>query len=94
MCALSLSSERGVCFCFAVALRARCVCTVQAEHLAGSMIEQGRLKGSIDQVESLIEFHSGGDELDSWDEGIGSVCLAVNKVLDEINRKYPGAYEV
>ena len=78
-----------------------CVCPLalslcaQAEHLAGSMIEQGRLKGSIDQVESLIEFHSGGDELDSWDEGIGSVCMAVNKVLDEINRKYPGgAYEV
>jgi hypothetical protein len=58
------------------------------------MIEQSRLKATIDQVESLIEFQAGGDELGAWDEGIGSVCLAVNKLLDEINRKHQGKYEV
>jgi len=66
----------------------------EAEALAGSMIEQQRLKASIDQVESLLEFQSGGDEVGAWDEGIGAVCLAVNKLLDEIQRAHPGKYEV
>lgn len=58
------------------------------------MIEQQRLKATIDQVESLIEFQSGGDELNVWDDGITQTCLTVNKVLDEIRAKHPGKYEV
>jgi COP9 signalosome complex subunit 4 len=103
----------------------------EAEQLAGSMIEQGRMKATIDQVEGLLEFQvsdvtsfshvrararllawagpslilsvccslcslcqSGGEELASWDEGIGAVCLSVNKILDTISRAHPGRYEV
>jgi len=70
------------------------IAAAEAEQLAGSMIEQGRMKATIDQVEALLEFQSGGDELGVWDEGIGAVCLAINRVLDEINRVHPGKYEV
>jgi len=66
----------------------------EAEALAASMIEQQRLKAAIDQVESLLEFQSGGDDMHAFDEGIGAVCLAVNKLLDEIQRAHPGKYEV
>lgn len=53
------------------------------------MIEQNRLAATIDQVESLLEFQGGGDELNVWDQGIGDVCMVVNKLTDEIIRKYP-----
>lgn len=62
---------------------------LQAERLASSMIEQSRLAATIDQVESLLEFQGGGDELNVWDQGIGDVCMVVNRLTDEIIRKYP-----
>jgi len=61
----------------------------EAESVAGSMIEQGRLKATIDQADSLLEFQSGGDELESWDVGIGDVCQTLNKIVDDITKKYP-----
>ncbi|GJE84847.1 hypothetical protein PsYK624_009230 [Phanerochaete sordida] len=46
-----------------------------AETMARRMIEQGRLKGSIDQVERLIWFDAGGDEDDAQGKagGLGDV---------------------
>ncbi|TDL29747.1 hypothetical protein BD410DRAFT_758817 [Rickenella mellea] len=46
-----------------------------AETMARRMIEQGRLKGSIDQVERLIWFESGGEEDDAQGKagGLGDV---------------------
>lgn len=65
----------------------------EAEKLASSMIEQQRLKATIDQVESLLEFQAGGDELNVWDAGIGDLCMSVNSLLEQITAKYP-AYDV
>ena len=46
-----------------------------AETMARRMIEQGRLKGTIDQVERLIWFDAGGDEDDAQGKagGLGDV---------------------
>lgn len=37
----------------------------------------------------VVSLPSGGDELRVWDQGIGDVCMSVNRLLDEITRKYP-----
>lgn len=46
-----------------------------AENMTRKMIEQGRLKGTIDQVEKLIWFNAGGDDDDAQGKagGLGDV---------------------
>mmetsp|Transcript_10184 Transcript_10184/g.30634 ORF Transcript_10184/g.30634 Transcript_10184/m.30634 type:complete len:393 (-) Transcript_10184:278-1456(-) len=53
----------------------------KAEAIASKMIIEGRLKGSIDQVEGLIHFDSGGERLLQWDAQIQSACSALNDIL-------------
>lgn len=64
----------------------------QAEELAQQMIEQGRLKGSIDQVEHVVEFEESdvsAGSLSTWDHQIQELCLVVNHVLENVAAKYP-----
>jgi len=65
--------------------------TLAAEALASTMIEQGRMSGSIDQVESLVEFDSGSGTgaLATWDGQIQDACLMVNTILENISKKHP-----
>jgi COP9 signalosome complex subunit 4 len=70
------------------------ISTTEAETLASQMIEQGRLNATIDQVESAIEFSSGGAGTEGaniieWDSQIASLCLAVNRVVEKIGAKHP-----
>jgi len=61
----------------------------EAEQLASQMIEQGRMKATIDQVDGIIEFESATDNLHIWDNQIQAVCAQVNDVLENITRKHP-----
>nr|CAG8665840.1 7879_t:CDS:2 [Entrophospora candida] len=71
----------------------------QAEQIASSMIEQGRMQGTIDQIEHLIFFESnsstslgksvGSAHASKWDMAIQNVCHHVEEVVIAIGVKYP-----
>jgi len=61
----------------------------RAEKVASRMMVEDRLKGSIDQIESLIVFEHSQDALIQWDGRIASACNYVNNILETIGIKYP-----
>lgn len=61
----------------------------KAEKVAARMIVEGRLDGSIDQIDQLIKFAHEGDALSKWDNHIERACVTVNSILDGITTKYP-----
>eukprot|EP00668_Euglena_longa_P029212 GGOE01036556.1.p1 GENE.GGOE01036556.1~~GGOE01036556.1.p1 ORF type:complete len:392 (-),score=170.22 GGOE01036556.1:86-1261(-) len=61
----------------------------KAEQIASRMIAEERMKGSIDQIENLIQFQSASGVLTQWDEQISSACSAVSRICDEIIKKHP-----
>ena len=56
----------------------------KAEKIAASMIMEGSLAGSIDQVEGLVEFEPEDSAHNVWDKAISSFCVELNKVTDAI----------
>jgi COP9 signalosome complex subunit 4 len=61
----------------------------KAEKVASRMMVEDRLKGSIDQIASLIVFEHSQDALIQWDTRIASACNYVNNILEAIGTKYP-----
>eukprot|EP00245_Coleochaete_scutata_P009413 TRINITY_DN3090_c0_g1_i1.p1 TRINITY_DN3090_c0_g1~~TRINITY_DN3090_c0_g1_i1.p1 ORF type:complete len:401 (+),score=100.64 TRINITY_DN3090_c0_g1_i1:15-1217(+) len=59
----------------------------KAERMAARMISEDRMRGSIDQVEGIIEFENDIEGLQQWDQQIASVCQALNGVLDTMVKK-------
>lgn len=62
----------------------------RAEKVAARMIGEGRLKGSMDQIDGVLQFEADADVLQSWDDKITNVCMSVNAVLENIGKQYPG----
>eukprot|EP00549_Striatella_unipunctata_P020136 CAMPEP_0118673972 /NCGR_PEP_ID=MMETSP0800-20121206/631_1 /TAXON_ID=210618 ORGANISM="Striatella unipunctata, Strain CCMP2910" /NCGR_SAMPLE_ID=MMETSP0800 /ASSEMBLY_ACC=CAM_ASM_000638 /LENGTH=369 /DNA_ID=CAMNT_0006569119 /DNA_START=42 /DNA_END=1151 /DNA_ORIENTATION=+ len=60
------------------------VSTHKAEKIAATMIMEGSLVGSIDQVEGILSFDSDELVLQSWDEAIDSFCVQLNSVTEEV----------
>mmetsp|Transcript_254 Transcript_254/g.639 ORF Transcript_254/g.639 Transcript_254/m.639 type:complete len:280 (-) Transcript_254:1662-2501(-) len=56
----------------------------KAEELVASMILNGSLEGSIDQVENLIIFHTDDSPNGAWDKAISSFCMELNRVTDSV----------
>ena len=56
----------------------------KAEKIAASMIMDGSLAGSIDQVDGLVEFHPEDSANTSWDKAIAGFCVELNRVTDAI----------
>jgi COP9 signalosome complex subunit 4 len=56
----------------------------KAEKIAASMIMDGSLEGSIDQVASILYFYSDDTPNASWDKAISSFCLELNHITDTI----------
>lgn len=62
----------------------------RAELTAAKMISEGRMAGSIDQVENAVTFHNtsdGGAIVEHWDTQIMSVCLQINGVVELMEKK-------
>lgn len=61
-----------------------------AERTAAKMISEGRMAGSIDQVERIINFEDADDAavtVAQWDQQIMAVCLQVNAVVELMDKK-------
>lgn len=56
----------------------------KAESIAASMIMDGSLQGSIDQVEGLLEFETDETALESYDRMVTSFCVELNRVTNAI----------
>ena len=62
----------------------------RAELTAAKMISEGRMAGSIDQVENAVTFHNtsdGGAIVEHWDTQIMSACLQINGVVELMEKK-------
>ncbi|RAL07289.1 PCI domain-containing protein [Aspergillus homomorphus CBS 101889] len=65
----------------------------KAEAYAARMVEQGRLKGSIDQINGVIHFEPGsvpaGRHIRQWDAGVQSLAEDVERVATSITEAFP-----
>ncbi|KAL4883703.1 hypothetical protein BJY04DRAFT_23006 [Aspergillus karnatakaensis] len=65
----------------------------KAEAYAARMVEQGRLSGSIDQIDEIIYFESSttatGRHIRQWDAGVQGLAEGVERVATNIAEKYP-----
>lgn len=59
----------------------------QAEVVAARMIGEGRMKGSIDQIDGFIVFRSESFLEAAWDEQISGVCYQVESLIETIFKK-------
>jgi COP9 signalosome complex subunit 4 len=59
----------------------------KAEKIAASMIMEGSLAGSIDQVDGLVEFEPEDSANTMWDKSISNFCVELNRVTDAIQTK-------
>jgi COP9 signalosome complex subunit 4 len=67
------------------------IASVRAEKIAARMISEGRMGGSIDQIEGFLYFiesqqkhESSNPEIAAWDLQIRNLCQDVNSVLDSM----------
>jgi len=64
--------------------------SVEAEQLASTMIAEGRLLGTIDQMQQLLHFKSeSANTIEDWDARIERTCTTVNEIVDLISRRQP-----
>jgi COP9 signalosome complex subunit 4 len=56
----------------------------KAESIAASMIMDGSLQGSIDQVEGLLEFETDETPTEACDRSVTSFCMELNRIAIEI----------
>mmetsp|Transcript_56336 Transcript_56336/g.62997 ORF Transcript_56336/g.62997 Transcript_56336/m.62997 type:complete len:177 (+) Transcript_56336:922-1452(+) len=56
----------------------------KAEKIAATMITEGSLEGSIDQVSNLVKFHTEETPNGAWDKAISSFCMELNHVTDSV----------
>lgn len=58
----------------------------KAEKIAATMIVEGRLQGSIDQVDDMLLFESDKEALKSWDVRLQRLCGAVASCAAEVEK--------
>jgi COP9 signalosome complex subunit 4 len=61
----------------------------KAEKVASRMMVEERLRGSIDQIETLIVFEHSQDALLQWDARIAGACNFVNSILESVGQTHP-----
>lgn len=60
----------------------------QAEKFASRMIGEGRMQGSIDQIDKLIYFQQ-RQAVETWDSRIQAACLQVTDIVEVLTQKHP-----
>ena len=60
----------------------------QAEKVVSQMITEGRMNGTIDQIDGIIHFEA-REPLPAWDRQIESLCYQANGILDKISQLAP-----
>lgn len=61
----------------------------KAERFAATMITEGRMQGSIDQISGLVQFAAAHGAVATWDDSIKDVCAEVNTIVERIEAAFP-----
>ncbi|KAI9553716.1 hypothetical protein GHT06_021647 [Daphnia sinensis] len=61
---------------------------VKSEKIASQMVTEGRMNGSVDQIDSVVHFES-REVLPAWDRQIQSLCYQVNNSIEKITNVAP-----
>ncbi len=69
------------------ALRRQGVPAARAEKMAAHMITEGRLNGTIDQVDRMLHFEAAAEEGDLFDAQISTACLAVQTLVEKLEQR-------
>lgn len=66
----------------------------QAERIATTMIVEGRMSGTVDQLTGLLLFddHDADNQLGQFDTQIKQFCLDLNSTVSKITEMYPDAF--
>lgn len=57
---------------------------LQAEKIVATMVSEGRLKASLDELASVVEFENESESLVSWDANIAKFCQDLDRLLADI----------
>ena len=57
---------------------------LQAEKIVATMVSEGRLKASLDELASVVEFENESESLVSWDSNIAKFCQDLDRLLADI----------
>ena len=60
--------------------------TNRVEKVAAKMIMDGSIRGSMDEVEGVLDFDDNVAELINWDYSIASFCTNLNKATDAVRQ--------
>jgi len=58
----------------------------KAQKIAAEMILDGTIRGTMDQVEGLLEFDVAESQVAAWDRSIANFCVQLNSVTDAIKQ--------
>ncbi|KAI9557186.1 hypothetical protein GHT06_016997 [Daphnia sinensis] len=61
---------------------------VKSEKIASQMVTEGRMNGSVDQIDSVVHFES-REVLPAWDRQIQSLCYQVNNSIEKMANVAP-----
>jgi len=61
----------------------------KAERIASKMIHENRMNGTIDQIDGIIQFENEGENLQTWDRQIESICRTVGSLVESVQKKHP-----
>lgn len=56
----------------------------KAQKVASTMIMDGMLKASIDQVDNILTFKEEQNSLITWDQSISNMCVHLNKITETL----------
>lgn len=57
---------------------------LQAEKIVATMVSEGRLQASLDELASVVEFENESESLVSWDANIAKFCQDLDRLLADI----------
>ncbi|OMJ78786.1 hypothetical protein SteCoe_21313 [Stentor coeruleus] len=64
------------------------VSAIQAEKYLADMVQEGRIKASLDQRSGIAEFEGENEGLNEWENQINLLCKSVEDVVREIQSVY------
>eukprot|EP01135_Chromosphaera_perkinsii_P008403 Nk52_evm1s1331 gene=Nk52_evmTU1s1331 len=65
-----------------------------AESIASKMIIEGRMSGTIDQIDGMIHFESAKDSIECWSNQARNLCVLIDEILDNVAAKHPEFHEI
>jgi COP9 signalosome complex subunit 4 len=60
------------------------ISAIKAEQIVANMVAETRITATLDQKNSIIEFHNENEALTAWDQNIATLCQAIDKIVGDL----------